>query len=418
MTLHDAIRMMGTRVSVAVRSDAALATTVANKQAAYALAHPQVPTKAVVTPATGANAPLELRPIAAMLELARGTALSDDPEIAAFARRWSILRHLGVFDRNPQDGSLRLDAGTLQFIGPNQRRVLSEELGIGFGILVAKRWCRARTPAIGPITAIDVDKALHNGTVPNLQLAGGRQPDYLLAYPDPTTPGTMAYDLLETKGTVRRSTANGQLGRAVTQLAGLTVGGQPLTGIAISTISTSDGFLVLAVDPEERPIRWKPTETALDHWRTATPRPRKDEPIIDIEADELFARATNVDYAALATFSGLREASKRWLPTEEAPHQAVDVVRRTTESGTFIGAEFVVEVPGTTARVSVYQGVEHQVADGLRALDASAVLDAQIAFAAANGDIDAEPTPSSANGDGSSAAAVSSDGSILEIRVA
>ncbi len=417
MTLQDAIRMMGTRVSISLRSDATLAATVSARQAAYLAANPGVPAKAVVTPATGVHGLFEIRPIAAMLELARGTALSDDPEIAAFARRWSILRHLGVFAREPGVGTLHLDAAALQFIGPNQRRVLSEELGVGFGILVAKHWCRTRVPGVGPITAIDVDKALHTGTVRNLQLAGGRQPDFLLAYADPANLGAMAYDLLETKGTVSRSTANSQLGRAVTQLAGLTVGGQSITGIAVSTISTVDGFLVLAVDPEERAITWKPTEAALVRWRTAEPWPRTDVARVDIDADELFARATNVDYAALATFSGLQAAAKRWLPRAGATDEAPDEVRRTIDSGNFVGSELVVAIPGTSTRVRIFQGVEHHVAAGLRALDASAVLDAQRAFAEATADTDEHLTSSAVDQEDPSANAVSSDGSMMEIRL-
>lgn len=425
MTLQDAIRMMGTTVTISAESDAALITDVTQRQAAHVATYEKkhlatnlkLPHKSAITAAIGVQNDIELRPISAMLELARGTALNNDPEIAAFARRWSTLRYLGIFARNAQTGKLHLDGAALEFIGPNQRRVLSEDLGIGFGIVVAKRWCKARTPAVGPITAIDVDIAIHNGMVPKLRPEGHRQPDYLLAYSDPMNPGAMVYDLLETKGTVSRSNAKQQLGRAVTQLAGLTIGGQGLTGIAVSTVSNSDGVFVMAVDPEEHPVTWRPTNEILERWRTTEVRPRKDDVKLDVSAEEFFATATNVDNASLAEFSGRHGAAKRWLPNFASARGGEEnaAVRRTTEAGTFLGVEYVIEVPGTPARVRLFHGVEEHVVDGLNALDANAVEGAQRAFADSQV---RETSMSPAAMEGIDVvSAVSSDGSMLEIRI-
>lgn len=420
MSLRDAIQMMGTTVNVAVESDVALAGRVAQRQRTY-VAGTALPHKPAITPAIGLNGNIQLRPISAMLELARGTALNDDPEIAAFARRWSILRHLGVFAMNPATGALHLDDGALQYIGPNQRRVLSEDLGIGFGIVAAKHWCRERaiangnTTPIGPITAIDVDKALNNGVVPNLRRAGPRQPDYLLSYSDPANLGTMIYDLLETKGSVSRSTAVNQLGRAATQLAGLTVGGRTMTGLAASTVSNADGVLVMAIDPEEPKVSWNRTKSALERWRTNEVRSRKDDLKLDVPLEEFFATATNVDYATLAEFGGQHDVAKRWLPSFDAG-RAADTngeARRENDIGRFVGTEYVMSIPGTQSRIRLFQGVAEQVADGLRAVDASAVIGAQLEFAEGrNGETGMLTTPTE---DTAIATAVSSDGSMLEI---
>lgn len=86
MTLQDAIEMMGTTVTISAESDGALASAVTKGRVAK---HRQLPHKRAITPAAGAHGNISLRPITAMLELARGTALSDDPGVAAFARRWS-----------------------------------------------------------------------------------------------------------------------------------------------------------------------------------------------------------------------------------------------------------------------------------------------------------------------------------------
>lgn len=412
MTLQDAIRMLGAATRVATVSDQDLVTEVATLQQEFVAADPDLPFKAAIIEAAGLNGDLPLRPIAAMLELGRGTVLNDDPEISAVARRWSILRYLGVFARHPRTASLRLDAAALQFIGGNQRRVLSEELGIGFGILAGKAWCRARNPGLGSITAIDVDQALNNGAVAHLRREGRRQPDYLLAYPDPTNAGVMVYELLETKGTVTRANAKKQLGRAVTQLAGLTVNGQRMTGVAVSTVSNTSGFTAMAVDPEEAPVRWAPSEEKLRHWRTAHRRRKLDVAKLDIDADEFFARAVNSGNAALAEYGGQSESAARWLPSREGRVQGrgnSDTVRETS-LGKFLGTEYVLDV-GNGQRLRVFQGVESHIADGLRGLDAVAVTEAQRLFATAEAKYDASETQESA------AVAYTSDGSVLEVAV-
>lgn len=429
MSLQDAIRKMGMTANIQMESDQELADDIALRQRVlvtkYQKKHSQtnlqLPHKNLITPAEGVDGELKVRPISAMLELARGTALNADPAVAAFARRWSTLRYLGLFDVKA-NGRLHLDAGTLQFIGPNQRRVLSEDLGIGFGIVVAKHWCKARMTApgvnprrIGPITAIDVDSALRNGMVPNLSQAGDRQPDYLLSYSDLSAPGVRIYDLLETKGTVDKSTAKNQLGRAVTQLAALTIGGQSMTGIAVSTVSKVTGIIAMAVDPEKPPMTWQPTNEILEDWRNAEPRKMEEVTELDLSAEEFFARATNADNASLAEFGGHHIAAERWLPKFDADRrgEANLEVTRTTDAGTFVGTEYVIEIPGTSERVRLYHGVEEHVVYGLNGLDAIAVAEAQSAFAVEH-DQEINMSPE-ITGDTRVVSAVSSDGSMMEI---
>lgn len=420
MSLLDAIRMMGTTVTVPCESDTPLADDVSLIQKDLATkygAKLKLPQKGKITPAAGVHGDLELRPISAMLELARGTALSNDPQVTAFARSWSTLRYLGIFAKNAQSQKLHLDSAALPFIGPNQRRVLSEDLGIGFGIIVAKQWCEERTPNVGPIAAIDVDVAIHKKVIPALNPAGKRQPDYILAYPDPQNYGVMIYDLLETKGTVSRRNAKEQLGRAVTQLAGLTVGGNPMTGIAVSTVSATTGVSVMAVDPEELPVTWRPTNEILALSRDTGGRPRKDEAKLDVSAEELFASAMNVGNASLAEFSGQQSLAKRWLPNFDASRRGggSSEVRRTTESGSFVGTDYVIEIPGTSERVRLYHGVDEQVVGGLRDLDAIAVMEAQSAFA--RGSAREVNMSSGASVNTRSVSAISSEGAMLEISI-
>lgn len=80
-----------------------------------------------------------------------------------------------------------------------------------------------------------------------------------------------------------------------------------------------------------------------------------------------------------------------------------------------MGTEYVVEIPGTSARLRVFRGVEEHVVGGLRALDAAAVLGAQRAFAETH--VDELNTPPESNDDSEAVSAVTSGGSMLEIRL-
>lgn len=419
MTLRDAIRILGTTATVTGTSDTELVAQVAGVQRDLVGASQETPTKVGLSVAPGLDGPLFLRPISAMLELARGTALQEDPEISAVARRWAVLRYLGVFARDSTSGGLRLDGTALQFIGPNQRRVLSEELGIGFGIVAAKHWCRTRIPSIGPIAAIDVDRSLHDGSVPNLHRNGNRQPDYLISYPDPANPRQAVFELLETKGTVTQGNAKRQLGRAVTQLAGLTISGRPVTGLAISTVSNRSGVTIMAVDPEEEPIRWALDQDRLNEARNSQSRERKSDLRLDISADELFAHATNVDRAALAEFSGLHTTASRWLPhiAERRSARTNSNTTRRTDVGQFVGTEFVVDLPGEGQRLRLFQGVERQIAEELNSVDAIAVAEAQIAFARRDLEASTDLAAHSEAANFGAALAFSSEGAMLELKV-
>ncbi|MFB2583026.1 hypothetical protein ACEXQD_17390 [Herbiconiux sp. P15] len=418
MSIWDAIRVMNSNVEIEMRSDPTLVGEVMREQARHLAKNPALRGKRSIVEAQGIQGKLRLRPIDAMHELARGTALLRDPSVAAFARGWSALRYLGVFARSGQ-GRLSLDGAALEHVGPNQRRVISEELGIGFGVLVAKEWCQSRQVSpIGPITVIDVDMALFHNMVPGLSTTGKRQPDYLLAYPDPNKPSKTMYELLETKGTVDVSGAKGQLGRAVTQLAGLEVGGFPLTGIAVATVSTTSGIRALAVDPAEPVASWESSEAELEYWRKAKPRARPSLPVVDLPIDELSARATNVDLAALAEFSGQYDAATRWLPRLKGqPDHANSEERLETDLGEFVGTAFTLKLPGADKQVRVYQAVDAQIALALRSHDGSTVRARQRAFADRRGSSVRTTRSGDVEPSGVATEAVSSDGSLLRISI-
>jgi hypothetical protein len=416
MTLRQAMETMGKSGAVHARSDIALTRQVARLQAEYLDADPSLPMKGRLEPALGLDGTLDARPVGIMLELARGTALNVTDAVSFFGRHWSVLKYIGLFARDAGSGLMSLEQTVLRQVGPNQRRVISEELGIGFAAFAAKQWCRRRHPGIGPISVIDVDRTLLNGGIRTLQTNGKRQPDYLISFDDPNGSGTRQFELLESKGTVSIAKAVGQLGRAVTQLAGLTINGKMMTGLAVATVSTASGITILAVDPEEDPVTWAPSVNVLNKWRNHEPRWNGEESVIDVDREELAATATNVDLASLSQFAGASRATKEWLPrlkAQELPESEMET-RRGSDGVNFVGQELSLQAG--PERIRIFQGVSSDVLGGLRDLDALAVLQAQRALPTLRDDIE-DALRVEVGAEKHSAVATSSDGSVLQITV-
>ena len=97
------------------------------------------------------------KPKDVLLNLARATRPLYDNDVHDTYRFWAILRYIGIFADNGTF-SYTLSEAASRVVG-NQRRVLSEELGIVVSIGVAERWLAGVTGR-GPIRTIDVDVAL------------------------------------------------------------------------------------------------------------------------------------------------------------------------------------------------------------------------------------------------------------------
>lgn len=410
--LFNALQVVASTGNVAAVSTPGLASRVRATQAQLQRKDPTIATKAGIVHVPVLSTDLTLRPLDALLELSLGTALRTPRLLAPFTRWWSVLRYLGLFDWDPSTNRLRLDSGAIADVGANQRRVISEEIGIGFAVLAAKQWVQARVPGVGPVSVMDVDRALFNGWVPGMQRAGKRQPDYLLRYEDPQQSGVSVYELLESKGTVSRSTVTRQLGRAATQLGGLLIGGRPITGLAVSTVSAADGVEIHAIDPVEPPVEWRRDQLAVESWRNVERYYDLQAPRIDVSPAPFFATAANVELGSLSQFAGLRTVARQWYPRfGSSTDGASDADAHRDYGGrTFVGEEFVAEVPGVAdSRVRVFHGVDTNVAAALRDTDAEQVSGAQREFAKSR-PLNSAPTETQP-----AAAAVSDVGAILEI---
>lgn len=333
--------------------------------------------------ALGVGAGLNVRPVDAMLRLARATRPPITDDIYDWYRHWAWLRYLGVFDVDG-GGQLKLDQMALRVNG-NQRRVMSEDLGVGFGVLVAEHWCR-HLGAVGPINVVDVDLAMndpHHWLHRRGDIAvGRRQPDYVLTYS--TSAGHYGVKTLECKGSSSAGNVSKQLARAATQLACLELDGTCPQGIAVATVSNGAGVTYYAIDPDDDedldaiPI----TDEDLERARRGEFRRRPWEESRPIVATDLVAASLIDGMGALADYAGNEEAAARLLPADRprwSGRRRTDRVEISTAAGTFVGVEHQMPTPdGRPLRV--FMGVDAEVDAALMDGTPGAVQAAQARF--------------------------------------
>ncbi|MCR6493171.1 hypothetical protein [Cellulomonas sp. P24] len=178
-------------------------------------------------PLSGLDGGIRVRAVDILHELALATRFSYHPTVLDAYSQWALLRYIGAFDLTTDVApKLELsDAG--QRVIANQRRVMSEELGIGVSVLLARRWFQRDFPA-SVLDVVDLDLAVESGLVDS---PAGRRADYLLASVDPSTGHLLAHGLLESKGTVTPSYHVSQITSGAGQVENTTVEGRHLTGL-------------------------------------------------------------------------------------------------------------------------------------------------------------------------------------------
>lgn len=198
-----------------------------------------------------------LRPLDALRELATATLLGcNGGGLDTVASLWTWLRYIGVFEKNT--GSLTLRADALSFAMHHDRAVVSEHMGVAFGIVAAKAWVRA-TGGRDPINILPV-RAFLAGRVPG-HLASGfgkissMEPDYLISFSNSGAAATRSYRLIECKGTQDRSKLPSAMGHAVFQCDAVRYRGNPIPSLVTGVVSNDAEISIRAVDPEgEEPI--------------------------------------------------------------------------------------------------------------------------------------------------------------------
>lgn len=132
----------------------------------------------------------DIRAIDVLHELARITSPGYDDALFDVYLQWALFRYLGVFQLDPcirgHKSSRLAPTNSCTNVVGNQRRILSEDLGIGFGAAIGRLWMRQLFPGV-PISIIDIDVALSRkgkliqGERIRVQRSGPSRPDYVLA---------------------------------------------------------------------------------------------------------------------------------------------------------------------------------------------------------------------------------------------
>ncbi|GAA0404022.1 hypothetical protein GCM10009541_54020 [Micromonospora gifhornensis] len=374
-----------------------------------------------------------VRPLDVLLRLAVATKPQYQTDLYEAHRHWSLLRYLGLFDSD-SDGYLCLSSAGRRIVG-NQRRVTSEELGIGFAVHRAQEWMAARWPGATTTGVIDIDVALSSGVIrvggvtSSVVQRGRRRPDYLLIAESPGSEDRYHYAVVECKGTKGWRYGLDQLASACVQLRGVAVESRQPPGLAVGTVLADDWVYCRAL--ELSPGRRGHHESATDPVKL--PEPFGDAAEVHVER-EAFERIVHVDmdegaplsaedlvgagmqasWASLADFAGNDYAFRRWAPPVFRANLDRDVrarpqrVERQTRGGLdVVGVRNLITLPG--GELEVVFGLAAEVDEALADRDADRVIEAQRRVAGQR----AQERDVASREPGDDVTAVSDDGAVL-----
>ncbi|MEU4556542.1 hypothetical protein [Micromonospora violae] len=374
-----------------------------------------------------------VRPMDVLLRLAVATKPQYQTDLYEVHRHWSLLRYLGLFDPDP-DGQLRLSSAGRRIVG-NQRRVTSEELGVGFAVHRAQEWVAARWPGATAIGVIDIDVALSSGVIragavtSSVVQRGRRRPDYLLIAESPGSADRYHYAVVECKGTKGWRYGLDQMASACVQLRGVAVEGRQPPGLAVGTVLADDWVWCRALElsPERRrhhePTAY-PAELSEPVEDTAEVHVEREmfEQAVHVDMDEeaslsaenLVRAGTQASWASLADFAGNDYAFQRWAPPVFRTNLDRDVrarpqrVARHTRGGLdVVGIRNLITLPG--GELEVVFGLVAEVDEALADRDADRVIEAQRSVAGRR----AQEPDVAGREPGDDVTAVSDDGAVL-----
>lgn len=379
MDVHGALEIVDKRAHLPGQSDTALLEKVIKKPEFSA-------TSKTLSPAVGLDRGVMLRPVEALHELAYVTGSRYQADLYDYYLQWALLRYLGFFDhiaKRKRPRKLGLSQAGKRTRG-NQRRVASEELGIGFGALLARRWFTMTTGSV-PVRIIDVDVALDDG----FTLAAGsrlpikrrdrQRPDYIMIADNPTTPGSYYIRVLECKGTCIPGVAIGQMAKAVGQLEGLVIGGCIPSGLAVGTIAANNGMSYVAIDPEDEE---ETSYEADSNSIVGAAQFRLSEYDNNLLGPVLASASLRASWGMLGDFGGNRGALDRWAPDtmrRKLYRTRSERVSFDTEYGTAVGTGVIFGFDRW--RLNVRCAIAHDVDAALTQGDPQAIVSAQASFA-------------------------------------
>lgn len=404
MDLEQALRTVNTRLHLPGTSTATLAQQVRGLAA---------PAHLRIWPVDELDGGAVLRPADVLLALAVATRPRYEADVHDAHAQWALLRYLGVFDIDGRD--IALSPAGRRIVG-NQRRVFSEEMGIGFAVCLARRWSVIGTSTPGSVMVLDVDVLLDpagGGAFLPAVTVGSRRPDYVLVNADA---GQVRLALLECKGTKIRSYVPRQLAAASEQLADLRIDGVELPGLAVGSLLANDTVEYFAVQRQPDPTGsqgdsfpahgdvlhpWtlEDLPAAASYWsdpfivRAVDPFGSAAEARSRISAprepgEVLAAPVLAASWGVLADLAGNDVAVRRWADAAErvVPRRPRPRDEFAAPDGSLIrGVSNIVTLPG--GRLEVVLGVLDYIDDALSNGDSDDILRAQRTSAANRGRI-------------------------------
>lgn len=372
------------------------------------------------------NSPMKVKPVSALLELARASRNPKDRSVSAIHQWWAFVRYLAFFDQSA--GFLTVGAEGREFKN-NQRRVASEELGVAFSLLVGRRWIASLHGSHVPLSVTDIELALAGHSQQVAQLPGRtKRPDWLLTVGVPTNPMLFGNYLLESKGTAADYHANNQLVTAARQLESVSVGGVVPRGLAVSTVTGKGKVRYVAVDPGQEPQFFEidpEAIVALVRGEQKNPKSGK----VDLDLEYLTSASVYWSLVSIADFarntSALQRLKMNPRPIEDL--QGTAVREYWTDFGPVDGIERTWRLPDGS--VTIVVGVESEMNQRLERGDIAGAIERRAQWANertisnypgsdSNVFLDngqGEPTRSQGSGTRTSATTTSSDGAILSI---
>lgn len=386
LDIWRALSIVNSTLHLPGESDVALSAAVA------ALAPSAVP----LVPVPSLHGGAQVRIADVLLRLTQATRPKYQADVYDVHAHWGLLRYLGVFEScwSPSGDRLHLSDAGRRVVG-NQRRVLSEELGIGFAVLLAESWSRSLSGSPGTPRVVDIDVALEDetinvgGLVKTVQQVGSRRPDYIMLADDSTRRGRFRVSVLESKGTKSKPNRLHQLARAGSQLVGVHIGGRVPPGLAVSTVLANGAVAYSALQttpiprsaPHSSPATeargategtegFEGTEVDLDVEQIERSDLGFGADLDDARPDLLVAAALRSSWASLGDYSGNDAAFRRWAPMllrskfDRGPDaQRTRQSVRSADGAELVGVATVLTLPG--GQLEVFMGVDSRVDEAL-----------------------------------------------------
>jgi hypothetical protein len=364
MSLKEALWIVGTEANVFGSADH-------NLLAALNAAGGVPQGKRLALPA-GLQGYFPVRPVEVLHALSYVTSPLYGNDIHDMYMQWALLRYLGFFERGVRGNKKIPPLGVSEAgcrVAGAQRRVTSEELGVGFAVVLARRWFRhALGPGI-PIGFIDVD-----AYVSGSGFGGSIRSDYLLIAPDSVKADCYRVRLLECKGTWEEPLARIQMKKAVRQLGSPVISPLP-DGIAVSSVTWGSQIRCFAVE-----TRGKGEMCHQPDWEARDVRWGAGDPSSSAGSSGFVATALRGTWGRLADFGGNVEARSIWSGTRDVAQ--VGIRERNefqTPYGSAIGVSETVTIGGI--RISVTRAIHASVDSALGSGDPASVTAAQSRFA-------------------------------------